>query len=314
MSPRESRSVRAMNDASTARPGISVCVVCRNEADKLDACLDSVSWADEILVMDLESDDRSAEVATRHGATVFTREPLPIVEPLRNELAAHAKSEWILALDPDERVTPGLADELRQLSTRDDVDVVEIPFTHWDFGHPPTQPLHRYDPKPRFYRRDRVSWPAVPNTLPIVPTERVHRLSLHDDLVIVHDRNRTIAEAIDRVLRYAPAEAQARIDAGETFTARKMFRRLAQKSRRQFIDARAFDDGVPGVVRAATLVAFDFYVWAAFWQMSGARRTPEDDRYVRKIGRAVDVAWTMMRAARAPLRVTSRRGTIRRKP
>jgi glycosyltransferase involved in cell wall biosynthesis len=282
-------------------PRISVCVVCRNEADKLEACLQSVGWTDEILVMDLHSSDGSADVAERHGATVVTRDPFPIVEPLRNELARRATGEWILALDPDERVSPHLADELRRLSGRDDIDLVEIPFSHWDFGHPPTHPLHRFDPKPRFYRRERVSWPDEPNTLPAVAPDRVHRLPARDDLVIVHERNRTVAEAIDRALRYAPAEARARIERGETFTARAMFRRLAQKARRQFVEARAFDDGVPGVVRAAALVAFDFYVWAAFWQQSGARRTPEDDRYTRRIGRAVDIGWTLLRTARGLL-------------
>ena len=189
----------------TATPAISVCVVCRNEADKLDACLDSVAWADELLVMDLQSGDGSAEVAERHGATVVRREPFPIVEPLRNELAARARGEWILALDPDERVSQGLAEELRRISRRDDVDLVEIPFTHWDFGYPPSHRLHRYDPKPRFYRRERVSWPAEPNTLPTVARERRHRLPDRDELVIVHHRNRTVSEAIDRALRYAPA-------------------------------------------------------------------------------------------------------------
>jgi glycosyltransferase involved in cell wall biosynthesis len=283
-------------------PRISVCIVCRNEADKLDACLESAAWADELLVMDLESADGSAEIARRRGATVIVREPIPIVEPLRNELAGRASGEWILALDPDERVTPGLARELRRLSERDDVDVVETPFTHQDFGHAPSHRLHRYDPKPRFYRRDRVSWPAEPNRLPRLDGTRVHKLPGRDDVVIVHERNRTIPEALERAMRYAPAEAQALIDRGETFTAQKMIRRLAQKARRQFVDGRAFDDGVPGVMRAAALVAFDFYVWAAFWQMSGGRRTADDDRYVRRIGSAVYLASAALRAARAPFR------------
>jgi (heptosyl)LPS beta-1,4-glucosyltransferase len=46
---------------------ISVCIVCRNEADRLPACLASVAWADEILVMDLASTDTSAAVARAHG-------------------------------------------------------------------------------------------------------------------------------------------------------------------------------------------------------------------------------------------------------
>lgn len=85
-------------------PQISVCIVCCNEADKLFPCLKSVAWVDEILVMDLSSGDGSAAVARAHGAHVIEREPFPIVEPLRNELAAMARGEWILALDPDERV------------------------------------------------------------------------------------------------------------------------------------------------------------------------------------------------------------------
>ena len=290
----------------TADASISVCIVCRNEADKLEACLESVAWADEILIMDLRSSDGSAEVAERHGATVVSRDPFPIVEPLRNELAARARGAWVLALDPDERVSPGLAEELRRISAREDVDLVEIPFTHWDFGYPPSHPLHRYDPKPRFYRRERVSWPAEPNTLPKVAPERLHRLASRDELVIVHDRNRSVPEALDRAMRYAPAEARARIDAGETFTARGMIRRLAQKTHRQFVEARALDDGVPGLVRATVLVAFDFYVWASFWQMSGAQRTAEDDRYVRRIGSVLRLGWSATRAARGPIRAARR--------
>lgn len=296
----------------SATPTISVCIVCRNEAEKLAGCLDSVGWADEVVVLDLESTDGSAEVARSRGARVVEHEPVPIVELVRNDVADAATGTWILALDPDERVAEGLPEELRRIAAREDVDAVAIPVMNYDFGFPATSPIHRFDPKPRFYRRDRVRWPTEPNQLPQIDPARLHRLPDREDLVLRHLRNVTIAEAIDRVLRYAPAEAQARIDAGQVFTARAMVRRLAQKSRKQFIEARAFDDGVPGIVRAGVLVAFDFYVWAAFWQMSDARRTPEDDRYVRRVGRAVDVAWSALAATRAPLRAA--RALTRRRP
>ena len=97
---------------------ISVCIISRNEADKLEPCLKSVAWADEILLMDLDSSDGTAALAEAHGARVIRREPYPIVEPMRNELAALARGAWILALDPDERVTPGLAQELRRAAQR----------------------------------------------------------------------------------------------------------------------------------------------------------------------------------------------------
>jgi hypothetical protein len=106
---------------------------------------------------------------------------------------------------------------------------------------------------------------------------------------MIHDRNRSIPEAIDRVLRYAPAEAQAMVDAGKAFSAREMTTVLGRAFRKQFFHAHAFDEGVPGVVRGGILIAHKFYVWAAFWHLSGAQRTPEDDAYLRRLGRAVSL-------------------------
>jgi glycosyltransferase involved in cell wall biosynthesis len=263
---------------------ISVCIVCRNEADKLRDCLASVRWADEVLVMDLSSDDDSAEVAARSGARVLSRAPVPIVELVRNEIADEATGEWILALDPDERVTPGLAAELRRASARTDIDVVTIPVMNFDFGHPAATGIHRYDPKPRMYRRQVVRWPTLPNELPELDLERLYAVPARDDVVLVHDRNRTIVEALERVLRYAPAEAEALVAAGETFTARTMVRRTAAKAYKQFVLARSLEEGVPGLVRAFVLASFHFYVWACFWELSGRRRSVADDRFLRRLG------------------------------
>jgi hypothetical protein len=212
----------------------------------------------------------------------------------------------MLAMDPDERVTPGLARELQRLSDRSDIDLVEIPFMHRDFGFAPTHRLHRYDPKPRMYRRAAVTWPAEPNKLPSVPEERLYRLPLEDDFVMLHERNRSIPEALDRVMRYAPAEAQAMIDRGEVFTARAMLRTLGGKTRKQFITGDPWQDGVPGFMRAGVLVAFHFYVWACFWQLSGAQRTAEDDAVMRRLGLVTRAAKRSFRIARAPVRAARR--------
>lgn len=279
---------------------ISACVVCVNDADRLADCLRSVAWVDDIVVLDLESDDASAEVAREHGARVIQRPRVPIVELVRNEVAAHARGDWILVLDPDERVSPGLATELSTLRLRDDIDGVWVPRMNIDFGHTPQSPVHRYEFQLRMYRRSRVEWPLEPNRLPLVPENRVHRVPARDELVLVHERNRTVVEAIERVLRYAPAQAEAMIARGEVFSARAMLRTLTSKTRRQFLQADALGEGVPGLVRATVLVAFHFYVWATFWQLSGAPRTAEDDAYLRRFRRAVRAAMVANRAVRLP--------------
>ena len=132
------------------------------------------------------------------------------------------------------------------------------------------------------------------------------RLPNRDELVILHDRNRTVPEAIERVVRYAPAQAQAMIDAGEVFTARAMLGTLAGKAHRQFVVARPWRDGAPGLVRAFVLVAFHVYVWANFWERSGAARTPQDDRDLARIGRTLDLVLLPARAVRRAARLLRR--------
>jgi hypothetical protein len=78
------------------------------------------------------------------------------------------------------------------------------------------------------------------------------------------------------------------IDRGEVFTASAMIRTLGGKIYKQFFIGQAFKDGVPGFLRASILVAFHFYVWAAFWQLSGSHRTPADDRLLRRIASVIE--------------------------
>lgn len=273
-----------------AKAPVSVCIVARNEADRLGPCLQSVAWADQIVLLDLESSDATAATAVEAGAEVVTHAPFPVVEPLRNVVASHARHEWVLALDPDERVSDELGVRLAELAAGDDFDVVEIPVMNFDFGYPSSHSALRHDHKPRMYRRDRLTWPEVPNALPSLEGLRVLRLESRDELSLVHDRNRNVAEAVERIMRYAPAEAQSMIDAGEVFTASAMLKTLTRKSYRQFVHARALDDGVPGLLRAVLLVNFHFYVWAAFWQQSGAGRTEADDLLLRRLDRTLRVA------------------------
>lgn len=289
-------------------PPISVCIVCRNEADKLGPCLASVAWAEEVVVMDLESTDGSADLAREAGARVVSREPVPIVELVRNEVAGHAAHDWVLVLDPDERAAAGLPAALRRAAADPAVHAVVIPRTNVDFGFPPSHPLQRYEPQLRMYRRSEVAWPEVPNALPEVPAAHTARLPDRDDLVIVHERSRSIPEVLDRVVRYAPLQAQSMIDRGETFTARRMLGALGEGLYRHLLLGRAWRDGVPGLVRAGVLVAFKFYVWAAFWHLSGVGRTPEDDRTVRRFGAVLEGPRAALGLASRAARVVRRGG------
>ena len=97
---------------------LTVCIITRNEAANIVACLRSVSFADEIVVLDSGSTDDTVALARAEGARVETSVDWPGFGPQKNRVLAMAQGEWVLSLDADERVTPKLAAEI-QAALRD---------------------------------------------------------------------------------------------------------------------------------------------------------------------------------------------------
>lgn len=92
---------------------LSVIVITLNEERHIAACLESVAWADEIIVVDAESKDETVAIARRFTARVFI-EKFRGYSGQKNFALAQARGEWVLWLDADERVTPELAEEIRR--------------------------------------------------------------------------------------------------------------------------------------------------------------------------------------------------------
>ena len=96
----------------TSRVKLTVTVITHNESRNIAAALDSVSWADEIVVVDSGSTDDTVEIAKRLATRVEVRD-WPGYGTQKNYAASLASNDWILSLDADERVTPALAQEIR---------------------------------------------------------------------------------------------------------------------------------------------------------------------------------------------------------
>jgi glycosyltransferase involved in cell wall biosynthesis len=95
-----------------SRPSLSVVVVTLNEEERIRACLESVAWADEVIVVDAESHDKTAAIARELTDHVFVR-PWPGFAAQKNFGIDQAHGEWILSLDADEVVSPALREEIQ---------------------------------------------------------------------------------------------------------------------------------------------------------------------------------------------------------
>ena len=89
-------------------PSVTVTIITKNEADHIEAAIDSAAWADEIVVVDAHSTDDTVARARAKGVRVETRDWPGWVDQ-KNFAAGLASHDWIFSLDADERVTPALA-------------------------------------------------------------------------------------------------------------------------------------------------------------------------------------------------------------
>ena len=100
--------------STSARVPISVIVPTFNEEENIRDCLESVTWADEILVVDSFSTDRTLEIARKYTDRIIQREYINSASQ-KNWAIPQTKHDWVMVLDSDERVTPELRDEITRL-------------------------------------------------------------------------------------------------------------------------------------------------------------------------------------------------------
>ncbi len=101
---------------------LSVIIITKNEAANIRDCIASVSWADEIIVVDSGSEDGTAEIAREMGAAVYVHADWPGFGPQKNRALDHARGDWIFSIDADERVTDALRAEIERAMDEADAD------------------------------------------------------------------------------------------------------------------------------------------------------------------------------------------------
>lgn len=91
---------------------ISAIIITKNEEHRIQGCLDSLEWADEIIVVDSGSTDRTKEICCRYAKVKFYEYQWPGFGIQKNRALDHASGEWIFSIDADERVSTELANEI----------------------------------------------------------------------------------------------------------------------------------------------------------------------------------------------------------
>ncbi len=243
---------------------ISAIVIAGNEEKNIADCLESVKWADEIIVVDSESTDKTIEIARRYTDKVFIRK-WDGYAPQKNYSMEKAGNEWVLSLDADERVSPELLEEIKALDfTR--ADGFYIPRRNYFLGKIIRSCGWSPDYQLRLFRKSRTS----------LTTRQVHEGFTVDGkrdylrCELIHYTHQTISGTLAKVNEYSTLEA-AEKSAKTRMTGLKLFFKPIWAFFQHFVIRRGFTDGVYGLMVSVIHAITKTQVYMKIWEMQNAR-------------------------------------------
>lgn len=248
---------------------ISVTIIAWNEEERLRACLESIAWADEIIVIDAESTDKTVQVAREFTDKIWVR-PWPGFAAQKNYALEQATGDWILSLDADERVTPELQERIHQITRADrPADGYSLPRRNMFWGawvrHGGLYPDYQL----RLFRRGAGQF--VDNAVheSVVVTGRVERVVEP----LLHHSYRGLDDFVTRSNRYSTLAAAELIKRGGRIRLADLALRPLGRFVSMYLLRRGFLDGWRGFVLAVLYANYVFLRMAKAWE---ARRGQSD--------------------------------------
>jgi glycosyltransferase involved in cell wall biosynthesis len=248
---------------------ISAIVITLNEEESIADALESLKWADEIIVVDSESSDRTVEIARKFTDRIYARS-WPGYAAQKNFAAAQAQFDWIFSLDADERVSDSLADEIQHLKRSPEPQAAgfEMPRLTRYLGRWIKHSGWYPDYKLRLYNRRHGAWQGDFVHESIKVDGSIQRLN--GDLL-----HYTVNNASDhhlRIDRYTTLAAEQMRSQGKTASLPSMIFSPPVAFIRSYIFKLGFLDGPQGFAIARFAAHYVFLKNLKLWEMDSAKR------------------------------------------
>lgn len=249
---------------------ISAVVNTRNESKNIFDCLKTLSFCDEIVVVDMESSDDTKEIAKQFTDRVYDHKMVGYVEPARNFAIQKALGEWILIVDADERIPKTLAAKLIQIADKGTSDFVRIPRKNLIFGEWMRHSRWWPDFNIRFFKKDTVQWQDEIHSIPITLGTGIN-LDEESDMAIEHHHYDNIDEYFERSLRYSSQQAKELIKSGYKFDPKDLITKPVGEFISRFFAGEGYRDGLHGLVLAFLQFFSVMLIYLKVWQAEDHR-------------------------------------------
>lgn len=255
---------------------ISAVINTLNEEKNIGRVINSLKWADEILVCDMHSDDETAVIARKLGAKVIFHKRTGFVEPARNFAISKASHEWILIVDADEEIPSNLADHLKNIVSKNGVSAfVEVPRKNIIFGKWMKASMWWPDYNVRFFKAGNVIWSKKIHSNPKTSGQGI-KLPLDERYAIIHHHYETIHQFLERLNRYTTIQAKELKETGESFVWSDLFSKPLNEFLSRYFASSGFKDGLHGLA-LSLLQSFSFLiVYLKLWEHKGFKEQDID--------------------------------------
>ena len=258
-----------MNAAPTAAPRaqLSAVLITRNAATVIDACFDSLAFADEIVIVDSASSDGTIEIARRRGARVVQKEWLGYgrQKQFAVEQAAH---DWVLCIDADERVSPELAASIHAALAAPVSPVYRMPRRNRFMGRWLSHGEGYPDWSPRLFNRLNARWSDD-----LVHEKVLYAVTpgtLRGDLM--HDSSDDLAAYMERQNRYTTLAARQAFELGRSANLLHMLFSPLVRFLKFYVFRLGFLDGVAGLAHISIGCMNSYLKYAKLIELHRAER------------------------------------------
>lgn len=244
------------------RPRLSVVVITWNEEARLRACLESAAWADELVVVDAESRDKTVQIAREFTDQVLVR-PWPGFPEQKNFALAQASGEWLLSLDADEEVSAELREEILALLTEGPTCAgYGVPRRNIFWGRWVRHGGLYPDWQLRLFRRERGQFVARAVHESVEVDGPVGRLRSP----LIHRSYRDTADFLERANRYSSLAAEEWIRRGGGARPSDLVLRPLARFGSMYLARRGFLDGWRGFLLATLYAYYVFIRSVKIWE------------------------------------------------
>jgi len=270
---------------------ISAMILARNEEKNIRYCLETLRWCDEIIVVNMDSSDKTAEIAGEFTDNVFFHEKVPAFDIAKKFGVEKATGDWILLIDADEMVQCSLADRLRSIAEENSADIVEIPFKHYIIGDCVRHTGWGYTPLPRFFRKGKVTFTeTIHGYMHSVRDAKILRLESHDEICIYHFNYIDSSHFVEKLNRYTSVEAHRLYENKVPFSYRQLIFSALYEFYTRYAAGRGYKDGARGFSLSVMMAFYRALTYIKLWEKYQFEDDPIPARY-EKIRNGLLMDW-----------------------